>query len=117
MNSEYCMTEKTTLTCPECSGALDEIHEGDIVRFRCPDGHEYDLGTLVEEVSKGVESALGLSLNKIEEFEELLNRLTTQLDDASPKDAAAMVKQQIEIARQKADHVRQAARLEMPGQI
>jgi two-component system chemotaxis response regulator CheB len=107
--------EKTSLTCPECHGALGEIREGDIVRFRCHTGHAYGFETLAEEVSHEIEMALWLSLNKIEETEMLMNRAAKVLRQTGEERALGVIEEQIRLARQKSNLVRQAVLLPKNG--
>ena len=44
--------------CPECGGVLWEIHEGDLLRFRCRVGHAWSADSLMAEQSDGLEAAL-----------------------------------------------------------
>lgn len=45
-------------TCPECHGALWQIQEGAVVRFRCRVGHAYGSQSLLAHQSTAVEAAL-----------------------------------------------------------
>jgi two-component system chemotaxis response regulator CheB len=62
-------------TCPECSGALWELREGDLVRYRCRVGHAYSEDAMVEAQGNAVEAALWAALEVLEERSELLNRI------------------------------------------
>src|SRR5829696_6607440 len=67
--------QATGFTCPECSGAIWEEHDGDIVRYRCRIGHDYSEDAMVAEQSTSVEAALWAALEMIEERAELLRRV------------------------------------------
>jgi two-component system chemotaxis response regulator CheB len=40
------------LTCPECSGILREVRDGDVLRFRCRVGHAYSSQTLLRKLAE-----------------------------------------------------------------
>jgi two-component system, chemotaxis family, protein-glutamate methylesterase/glutaminase len=62
-------------TCPECSGALWEIREGEMIRYRCRVGHAYSEEAMVDAQSNAVEAALWAALEVLEERGELLRRI------------------------------------------
>lgn len=65
----------TTFTCPECHGALTELKEGKVIRFRCHTGHAYTISALLSEVSTNVEAILWQAMQGLEETTMLLTRL------------------------------------------
>ena len=67
--------ERSTLPCPECGGALWEMHEPP-PRFRCHVGHAYTMRTLVASQSERLESALWAALRELEESEALARRMS-----------------------------------------
>jgi two-component system chemotaxis response regulator CheB len=69
-------------TCPECSGALWELREGDLVRYRCRVGHAYSEEAMVEAQGSAVEAALWTALEVLEERGELLRRIAQRMYDA-----------------------------------
>jgi two-component system, chemotaxis family, protein-glutamate methylesterase/glutaminase len=69
------MGELTPFTCPECHGALTQLKEGKIIRFRCHTGHAYTISALLSEVSTNVEAILWEAMQNLEETTMLLNRL------------------------------------------
>lgn len=66
--------------CPDCSGVLWELKEGEMVRFRCRVGHGFTMATLAEEQEDGVEDALWAAMRALEEKAALTTRMseTTQ---------------------------------------
>jgi two-component system, chemotaxis family, protein-glutamate methylesterase/glutaminase len=62
-------------TCPECSGALWELREGNLTRFRCRVGHTYSDDAMLAEQGDAVEAALWAALEVLEERAELLERM------------------------------------------
>jgi two-component system, chemotaxis family, protein-glutamate methylesterase/glutaminase len=71
----------TGYTCPECSGALWELREGEIVRYRCRVGHSYSEDAILVEQGSAVEAALWAALEVLEERAELLRRIADRRPD------------------------------------
>lgn len=99
--------EPTSYTCPECHGALAQIIEGKISRFRCHTGHAFSLNTLLVEVTKSIDSSLWDTLRTIEESELLLKHIARHLQEAGQTDASVMVLRKSEEAKKRAETVRQ----------
>jgi two-component system, chemotaxis family, protein-glutamate methylesterase/glutaminase len=80
----------TGLTCPECKGALWDISEGELVRYRCRVGHVFSEDALIEEQGTAVEAALWTALEVLEERAETLRRVARNLGDRNPGAAARL---------------------------
>jgi two-component system chemotaxis response regulator CheB len=65
----------TSLTCPDCHGALTQLTEEPTIRYRCHTGHAYSLNALLGEVTQSVESLLYQSMRGLEETKLLLQQL------------------------------------------
>ena len=94
-------------TCPECSAPLWELHEGEVVRYRCRVGHSYNEDAMVIEQGSAVEAALWSALEALEERVEFLRRVAARHGEERARlrdrfHAAA------EDARQRADLIRTA---------
>lgn len=63
---------RSVFSCPECSGALWEIKEGDLVRYRCHVGHAFSAESMVEANGDHLERALWTALRILEERVELV---------------------------------------------
>ena len=72
-------------TCPECSGSLWELKDGEIVRYRCRVGHSYSEDAMVIEQGSAVEAALWSALEALEERAEFLRRVATRHGDRRPR--------------------------------
>ena len=59
--------EPSVFTCPECHGTLWEVHDGDLLRFRCHVGHAFSADSLMAEQSEALEGALWAALRALEE--------------------------------------------------
>lgn len=95
--------ELTTLTCPECNGALVSFKEGELIRFRCHTGHAYSSSTLLASVSSGVEEKLWEAIKGMEETTMLLHQIADHYKKAG---YTAAFKQ----FQEKADEVARRAR-------
>lgn len=67
--------QPTSFTCPDCHGALTQLIEEHIVRYRCHTGHAYSINALLSEVTQSVESLLYQSMRGMEETKLLLQQL------------------------------------------
>jgi two-component system, chemotaxis family, protein-glutamate methylesterase/glutaminase len=67
--------EQSRNTCPECNGALVEIHDGPIVRYRCHTGHAFSTGTLLAETDTEIEKYFWNAVRAIEERSFLLRTM------------------------------------------
>jgi two-component system, chemotaxis family, protein-glutamate methylesterase/glutaminase len=63
------------LTCPECAGALREIDDARLLRFRCRVGHAYSSQDWLEEKHRSVETSLWVALQTLEERAHMLERM------------------------------------------
>jgi len=68
-------------TCPACHGALVEIREGNLARYRCHTGHAFSLRTLLEETEVAIERSLWNTVRVIEERSFLLRSMERQARD------------------------------------
>ena len=64
--------QPTSFTCPECKGAVHEIREVGMTRFRCRVGHAYSPFDLLGEKDKAMEESLWMALQTLEERAQML---------------------------------------------
>jgi two-component system, chemotaxis family, protein-glutamate methylesterase/glutaminase len=95
-------------TCPECHGVLLQLKEGNLVRFRCHTGHAYSLNTLLAEITQSIEETLWEGIRTIEESEMLMIHTAKHLRERNEHEAADLLLQKAEDAKQRATLVRQA---------
>jgi two-component system chemotaxis response regulator CheB len=71
----------SSLTCPECGGALWEIQEGQVLRYQCHTGHRYAPDSLQASQSEAVELALWRAVRVLEEQSEFKMRMARRTAD------------------------------------
>ena len=75
----------SAFTCPECSGPLWEVSEGEIVNYRCRVGHAYSEYSMMIEQGSAVEAALWSALEALEERAEFLRRMSARHAERRPQ--------------------------------
>jgi two-component system chemotaxis response regulator CheB len=80
---------RSVLTCPDCDGVMWEIDEGDLVRFRCHQGHAYTAEVMSVALDESVRRALGSSLRALEERVALFEKLARQAHNQRSERVAA----------------------------
>jgi two-component system chemotaxis response regulator CheB len=96
----------TALTCPECHGTMAQMDGGGVPRFRCHTGHAFSLGTLLSEVTTGVETSAWNTIRAIEESVILLGHAARHLRAAGDLESAALLEQKAIEAQHRAKRVR-----------
>ena len=93
--------------CPECSGALWELHDGKLIRFRCRTGHAFSINTLLAEQTDALEVALWSALRALEEKAALTERMAIRARSRSQNISAKRFQEQFQDSQQSASLVRQ----------
>ena len=96
----------TGFTCPECHGALWELRDGDLIRFRCRVGHAFSSDTLVDEQVKALEAAIWTALRALEENAMLMRRLETRAQKHGRHETARRYERQARTIEERAAVVR-----------
>jgi len=81
------MGERSSLTCPECGGALASYVEGKLVRYRCHTGHAYSSASLLASVTEATEHKLWAALRSLEEAVMIVEKdaaVHIKLEDGKP---------------------------------
>ncbi len=74
----------SAFTCPTCHGALWEVEEGELLRYRCHVGHAFAGDSLVAEQTEMIEDALYSALRAIEEKIATVERLGERMGQRLP---------------------------------
>lgn len=77
---------RSNMTCPECQGALWELHDRPPLRFRCHTGHAFTLGSLGAAQVEKIEDSLWTAMRALRERAAVLRRLSDRA--ASERDKA-----------------------------
>ena len=92
--------EVSVFTCPECGGALWQVDEAGIVRFRCHVGHAYRGEVLLSEQTEALEAALWTAVRTFKEKWVLASQLAHRGRAAGDDKAAARFEEQARQAAQ-----------------
>jgi two-component system chemotaxis response regulator CheB len=84
------------LTCPDCQGALWEVYEGGITKFRCRVGHAWTEAGLLTEQADALEGALWTALRVLGERADLARRIQDRAVERGHDRAAKMFGERLE---------------------
>ncbi len=93
--------------CPDCGGALWELSDGALFRFRCRVGHAYSAQTLLAEKMDSLEDAFWVALRALEESAALARRLAERSKNHGSLRSAERFAEQAAEAEQRAAIVRE----------
>jgi two-component system chemotaxis response regulator CheB len=96
----------SVFSCPECSGALWELEESGLLRFRCRVGHAYTADHLAVEQYERLEQALWVALRSLEENVSLLETLVQRARDRGDHTTAERHEEDAEHRRSSAQTIR-----------
>jgi two-component system, chemotaxis family, protein-glutamate methylesterase/glutaminase len=77
--------ELSAFTCPACGGALWEMENRDVLRFRCHVGHAFNGDSLVDAQSDAVERAVYTAMRALREQAEVVRRVASGHTDESSR--------------------------------
>jgi two-component system chemotaxis response regulator CheB len=95
------------LTCPDCHGALWEIRDRELLRYRCHVGHAYSAEALSEGQSQMLEVALWSAVRALEEQTVLAKRIVERARRAKHDRAAQMFEKRAREAEEHGSVIRQ----------
>jgi two-component system chemotaxis response regulator CheB len=99
--------EPSGFTCPECGGALWELEEGELTRYRCRVGHAYSAASLLAEHSDALEAALWTGYRALEERAAMAKRLADRLSKRGQARTAQRFENQVSEAEAQARTLRE----------
>ena len=95
------------LTCPDCHGALWEINDQDLLRFRCHVGHAFSAESLTDGQSQMLEVALWSAVRALEEQMVLAKRIVERARKANQMRAARTFEKRAQEAEEHSSMIRQ----------
>ena len=66
---------RSNFSCPDCGGALWELKQGNVHRYRCHAGHAYNDETLLNGMDSALEETLWVSMRILEERRNMLSTM------------------------------------------
>ena len=97
----------SVFTCPACGGALWELRDGELLRFRCHVGHSYTEKALLTAQAENLESVLWAALRALEEHAEMRRRMARRAATGHYPPMAKRFEQQAAEAEQRALLIRE----------
>lgn len=97
----------SAFTCPECKGPLWELHEGELIRFRCRQGHAFTADAMLNGQTEAVEDALWTALNILQEHQQMLYKLAKDARRRQLQKVAARFEDQAQERGKQMDTLRQ----------
>lgn len=94
--------KRSPYSCPDCGGALWEIKEGGLTRYRCYTGHMYTSDELQESKRRELEDTFWVALRILEERRNLLSRMA---DEEKSKGWLASANNKLSRAEELATHI------------
>ncbi len=104
-------------TCPECGGALWELQNSKLLRYRCHVGHGYTAETLMAAQSEKLEDALWGALRALEETAGMRRRMADRARKGGWEIMARRYDEQAEFSEIRAGVVRSVLVDDSPGNI
>ena len=105
------------LTCPDCHGALWEIRDEDILRYRCHVGHAYSAESLSEGQSHMLEVALWSAVRALEEQMILANRIVERARRANQMRVAMLFEKRAREAEKHSSYLRTLLLIEQKDDV
>jgi two-component system chemotaxis response regulator CheB len=97
----------TPLTCPDCGGALWELQEGEVVRYRCHVGHSFSDEAMLTAQATRLESSLWAAIRTLKEKAELARRLSHRMEARGLRQTAHQFEKAAAAAEHDSELIRQ----------
>ncbi len=79
---------RSVLSCPDCSGVMWEIDQGELIRYRCHVGHTYTAELMSLALDENLRRALGSAQRALEERVALARKLEADAQQRGQSNAA-----------------------------
>jgi len=96
------------LICPDCGGALWEVQEGHVLRFRCRIGHTFSPESLLDQQAEALESVLWGAVRALEERAALAQRMAERFRSRGDERLAVRFDARARASVDRADVIRSA---------
>ena len=96
----------SSITCPECHGSMQEIVDGELVRYRCHTGHAFTLEALGAIQADAWERALYNAYRAQQERAMLVGRMADEARARGAATAAEQLQQRAQSYEEGADLLR-----------
>jgi two-component system chemotaxis response regulator CheB len=104
-------------TCPECGGALWELEDGKILRFRCHVGHGFTVDALATEQGDELEHTLWSALRALEEQAALRRRMAQHAEHVGRASTARELEAAAKDAERRASTMRRLLLRQEPANL
>src|SRR5438874_2665631 len=85
LNSSKHVGTPSGFSCPECGGALWELQDGELTRFRCRVGHAFSIDSILGAQAEQIEESLWAALKSLEESASLSRRMIRKAHQSDQK--------------------------------
>jgi two-component system chemotaxis response regulator CheB len=99
--------DRSSISCPDCGGALWQMKNDAISRYRCHVGHTYSEKNLFDRQSQKLEDTLWIALRLLEEKKDLSLKMAAKYDAKGFKTTADIVKERSSVYDVHIDRLRQ----------
>lgn len=106
VGSDYQIGELSQFTCPDCTGPLYEIQDGNMLRYRCRVGHAFTAENVLDDKAEVLEHALYTALNTLEESASMSRSLAGRAREHGQNHAAARFEERARKAGKQVDLIR-----------
>jgi two-component system, chemotaxis family, protein-glutamate methylesterase/glutaminase len=96
----------TALTCPECGGALWDVTEQGLVRFRCHVGHSFSAASVLTQQAQDVERSLWSAVRALQERAAMARRVARRMQTRKLTAGIRRLEEQARRAEVDADRIR-----------
>src|SRR5262249_57169502 len=107
--------QPSVFTCPECHGTLWELHDGELVRFRCRVGHAYSADSLLAEQATEMEAAIWTAFRALKERAAMARRMAERARGHGHRQTAVRFESEANGAEQRAALIQQVLLKERPA--